>query len=208
MSERSFNITSTASRLIFAHSHLPPPPTTFALSFSASDLDCRPPPCEPLPSAEGCGLHRHCHSSLRSEGAAVNAAAPPLSKWMWVVYARSTVHPTPPTTIKQRHQGVTDIGHRIDDDDDDDEPPPPRPKADESSPNNQRPWMPTITTKSNNDPQRRRRRTTTTTTTSTQRRRIEPPNDSGESTTKEAETMRRTPPGGEPGDNECTAAAS
>jgi len=123
VSERSFNITSTASRLIFAHSHLPPPPTTFALSFSASDLDCRPPPCEPLSSAEGCGLHRHCHSSLRSEGAAVNAAAPPLSKGMWVVYARSTVHPTPPTTIQQRHQGVTDIGHRIDDDD---EPPPPR----------------------------------------------------------------------------------
>ena len=50
---------------------------------------------KPLPSAEGCGFHRH-HSSLRSEGAA--AAAPPLSKGMWVVYARSTVLPTPSTT--------------------------------------------------------------------------------------------------------------
>ena len=123
--------------------------TTFALALFASNFDCRPPPCEPLPSSEGCGLHRHRHSSLRSEGAA--AAAPPFPKGCGrFMLARRSIplHPRPP----QRHRGLTGPGHHPDDDDDEPQsPPPPRPNFGESSHKRSRLW-----------PQRRRRRPTTT----------------------------------------------
>ena len=80
--EQSFKLTSTASQLKFAHLslfHGPPPlPPPFARNLTSL------PSHEPLPSIEGRGLVQYCPCSLRSEDAA--AAAPPLSKGMWVAW--------------------------------------------------------------------------------------------------------------------------
>jgi len=103
---QSFNFTSTASQLIFAHSltflhsatHSPspsPPPA------SAANVACRPGH-EPLPSLEGCGLNQHRSSSLTSEDAA--AAAPPLSKGMWAVWTRSSEDPGLETDEGRTHE--------------------------------------------------------------------------------------------------------
>jgi hypothetical protein len=79
--ERSFNSTSTASRLMSAHppSFLPPPHSPSPPRFAPNHT--QRPGREPLPSFEGCGLNKQRIGSLRSEDAA--ARAPPLSKGMW-----------------------------------------------------------------------------------------------------------------------------
>jgi hypothetical protein len=67
--ERSFKQTSTASRLIFAHSLLPPPLLP-PLRPPFARNNTSPLGHEPLPSIEGCGLIRYRRCSLRSEDAA------------------------------------------------------------------------------------------------------------------------------------------
>jgi len=94
--ERSFKQTSTASRLIFVRSLLPPAP--LLQHHSRPRVQPRlSTGNEPLPSVEGCGLPQDL-GSLRSEDA--TATAPPLSKGMWAAYACSTEEPG-----REKHEG-------------------------------------------------------------------------------------------------------
>jgi len=102
--ERSLNATSTASRLMFVHFPLLPPPpsptTTSVLALAASNFTYHPGD-KPLPSIEGCGLPQDPLRSLRSE---VTATVPPLSKGMWVVHSHIDDACSPMTTMEKKQR--------------------------------------------------------------------------------------------------------